>query len=158
MTKAPDDHMSGINALPKATSAWQQARLNAEAARGLYGGKRWSGSQWADASNKPVEWPKAAPSPFGKTGTLSREIDASLKANAPKGHSHARKHADYLEAEIDSTCFSDLFWDSVGGGDGIVTAIFARNGAVYQYELTREEFLEWIDSDSLGQYFNDEIR
>lgn len=117
-------------------------RLDAERARGLTG------------SVKPL-------APVSK---LSRQIADSLNKNNPNrqplaqaGHNSVKvrqiKRAKFLEAGIDSTCFSGLTWTG-----GIATATFARDGAVYEYELTREEFLEWVASGSLGQFFNAEIR
>ena len=59
-----------------------------------------------------------------------------------------------IVANQDSTCFDNLEWN-----DGIATATFANKTAGdWDYEMTREEFLEWAQSDSLGEYFNDEIR
>ena len=60
-------------------SAWQQARLDAEAARGLYGGNRWNGTQWVTANGSPVQRPPKPPNPFGKQGSLSKQLDKQLQ-------------------------------------------------------------------------------
>jgi hypothetical protein len=53
-----------------------------------------------------------------------------------------------------STCFDNLEWN-----DGVATATFTNKTAGdWDYEMTREEFLEWAQSDSLGEYFNENIR
>lgn len=58
-----------------------------------------------------------------------------------------------IEANKDSQCFSDLYWE-----DGVAVATFARTGTTYEYEMTRKEFRDWIRDSSLGGYFNEEIR
>jgi hypothetical protein len=53
-----------------------------------------------------------------------------------------------------STCFDNLEWN-----DGVATATFAnKTTGDWDYEMTREEFLEWAQSDSLGQYFNEVVK
>ncbi len=52
-----------------------------------------------------------------------------------------------------------LFLDNLEWTDGVATATFAnKTVGDWDYELTRAEFLEWAQSDSLGEYFNDNIR
>jgi len=46
-------------------SAWQQARLDAEAARGLYGGNRYVNGQWVTANGSPIQRAPKPPNPFG---------------------------------------------------------------------------------------------
>jgi hypothetical protein len=70
--------------------------------------------------------------------------------SAPKGHN--RK---VMEAEQDSTCFSDLRYSASAGG---VYATFAKDGSQYFYPLSRAEAREWFEDDSLGGFFNAEVR
>lgn len=58
-----------------------------------------------------------------------------------------------IEATKDSQCFADLYWE-----DGVAVAEFARNGAVYEYPMSRKEFKEWIKDGSLGGWFNENLR
>lgn len=53
-----------------------------------------------------------------------------------------------------STCFSDLRWSH-----GVATGTF-QNPTVgtWEWDCSREEFMDWIHSGSLGEYFNDNIR
>jgi hypothetical protein len=121
--------------------AWQAERIAGEAARGLHS---------TGINSLP------------KVSAFKQALAEGLNAKNPNrqplaqvGHNTVSKikHAKHLAAGIDSECFSSLEWEG-----GIATATFARNGAIYEYELTREEFLEWVASGSLGQYFNAEIR
>lgn len=66
----------------------------------------------------------------------------------------------------DSTCFSALKWvpdetrveaDKVDEATGTVYATF-RDGSQYEYQMTRAEFEEWRDDNSLGGYFNEGVR
>jgi hypothetical protein len=52
-----------------------------------------------------------------------------------------------------SACFDDLRYR-----DGTVTAVFAKNGAEYEYDMSLADAREWFDSDSLGEFFNSEVR
>jgi hypothetical protein len=38
--------------------------------------------------------------------------------------------------------------------NGIATAVFAKDGSTYQYEVSRDEFEDWI-SGSQGGWFNE---
>ena len=120
---------------------WMANRLANEQARGDY-----------------VPVPKMGPrgpNPFGEHGSLSRDaMDQQavkerlreLAGKAPKGAT--------IHAKQPSECFVSLSWK-----DGIATAEFYRGGAiVYDYEMDKDEFLDWALSDSLGGFFNDVIR
>jgi hypothetical protein len=53
-----------------------------------------------------------------------------------------------------STCF-----DSLTFKNGVVTASFANPTiGVWEYEMSRSDAKEWFDSDSLGEFFNSEVR
>jgi hypothetical protein len=73
------------------------------------------------------------------------------KAQRPE--ESVEKDGGALVATTPSNCFDDLSWE-----DGVATASFAKDGRVYDYEMSKEEFLEWADDDSLGGYFNDNVR
>jgi len=70
------------------------------------------------------------------------------------GHKRDISRAAELNADTsDSTCFDVLSYR-----DGIVTAIFT-DGSEYQYDgFTLADAEDWFDDDSLGGYFNSEIR
>jgi hypothetical protein len=51
-----------------------------------------------------------------------------------------------------SVCFDSLVWE-----DGTVTAQFAKDGSIYEYDMNRKEAKAWF-SDDLGEYFNSEVR
>jgi hypothetical protein len=141
---------------------WLAQRLADEQARGLYGNKRfdWSTNQWVKPDGTPAKGPKPQ-NPFGKEGTLSKQIDKQLagfekdrqKAVNQEVANKAPKHARLI-ADLDSSVFESVTWK-----DNVVTATFFRGGAiVYYYDVTRDEFVDWVSSGSLGQYFNAEIR
>jgi hypothetical protein len=129
---------------PKAQrDAWQATRLAAERARGQH-------------SSKINALPRA-PNPFGPQGTLAKainepiaatvkakqkELDRSIASKAPKGST--------IHSTVDSTCPADLSWK-----DGVATAEFYRGGQlIYDYDMSLEDFLEWVESDSIGQFGN----
>lgn len=153
MSKIAPDHTAGIRALPKAVSAWQQARLDAEAARGLYGNKRWDpGVGWVNKSGEPVARPKPAPSPFGKEGTVSKQIDELLKTLQPKIEKSHQRHNNFLEADTSgSKCFAELYYSAEDGG---VYGTFLRDGYNEFWQMSRSEAREWFEDDSLGGYYN----
>ena len=108
-----------------------QARLDAERAAGLRRGSTL---------------PKAAPRTLEKITTpLSEEPHYTRAKKANRGG---------LTAEQDSTCFDELVYSQSAGG---VFASFA-DGSDYFYPMSRSEAQDWFDDDSLGSYFNSEIR
>jgi hypothetical protein len=53
-----------------------------------------------------------------------------------------------------SECFASLTYQ-----DGTVTADFiGPTAGIWEFDMSLSEAREWFDSDSLGGYFNDEIR
>jgi hypothetical protein len=52
-----------------------------------------------------------------------------------------------------STCFNSLVY-----ANGEVIAQFAKDGSVYSYPMSRADAKDWFNDDSLGEYFNAEIR
>ena len=115
-----------------------------------------------------VEWTKEQKTAWQRSKIAEAVSKGELKATAnvkrfiadePMLYEHERpegaveQDGDALVATTPSTCFDDLSWD-----DGVATATFAKDGSVYEYEMSEEEFLEWADDDSLGGYFNDVVR
>lgn len=76
---------------------------------------------------------------------LQREANKRVADAAPK---HAR-----LIADVPSTCLESLTWK-----DGIATATFYRGGQVtYEYPMSKDDFVDWISSGSLGKYGNENV-
>lgn len=57
--------------------------------------------------------------------------------------------ARIIEADQPSACFVELYYEG-----GIATATFAKDGTTYDYPMSRSEFREWADDESLGGFFN----
>jgi hypothetical protein len=141
---------------------WLAQRLADEQARGLYGNKRfdWSTNQWVKPDGTPAKRPKP-PNPFGKEGSLSKQIDKQLagfekdrqKAANQAVANAAPKHARLI-ADVDSTCFEDVTWK-----DDVLTCTFWRGGQlVYQYfDVSRDDFVDMV-SGSMGSWFNENLR
>jgi len=62
-------------------------------------------------------------------------------------------HAPKVLVGGDSSCFDDLRWKG-----GTAYATFAKDGEQYEYDMSRADFKDWIESGSLGGYFNANIR
>ncbi len=107
-----------------------QAALDAERAKGLRRGSTL---------------PKQAPTMQKVTTPLSQEPHYTRAKKANRGG---------LTAEQDSTCFDELVYSQSAGG---VFASFT-DGSDYFYPMSRSEAQDWFDDDSLGGYFNSEIR
>ena len=140
-------HMDGINALPKwdrnnPTSysydpanynaadyaAFKQARMDLRA------------KQFANAKAKLAQTLDKANKDFEKM------VERDQAKAAGKGAT--------LHADLPSSVFASLSWK-----DGVATAEFFRGGAItYDYEMEKDDFLDWALSDSLGKYFNEEVR
>jgi hypothetical protein len=108
-----------------------QAKLDAERAAGLRRGSTL---------------PKPAPRTLEKITTPLSEASHYTRAK--------QANRGGLTAEQDSTCFDELVYSQSAGG---VFASFAKGGD-YFYPMSRKEAQEWFDDDSLGEYFNAEIR
>lgn len=80
---------------------------------------------------------------------MSRPVVTSHNGRASVGHNHGAIEAD----TSNSTCFDSLEWE-----DGIATATFLKDGTTYDYPMSRSDFRDWIEDDSLGGYFNDMVR
>jgi hypothetical protein len=134
-------------------SAWQQARLDAEAARGLYGGNRYVNGQWVTANGSPVQRAPKPPNPFGKQGSLSKQLDRQLQKEINRAVATKAPKDATLRANVDSTCLADLTFSKK---DSVATATFYRGGAiVYDFPMSLDEFLDWVSSDDgIGRYGN----
>ncbi len=80
-----------------------------------------------------------------------RALQKELKPAPAKRASRAKT----LEADCSgSTCF-----DALSYRDGTVTASFIGPAAgEWTYEMSRADAKEWFSADSLGEYFNSEVR
>ena len=98
--------------------------------------------------------------PFGPNGTIAKQIDKQLagfekyrqkvvnQAIADAAPKHAR-----LIAEVPSDCLASLTFK-----DGIATAEFYRGGqVVYDYPMSRNDFIDWVSAGSLGKYGNENV-
>jgi hypothetical protein len=67
----------------------------------------------------------------------------------------AAREGKTLVATQPSDCFDELTWKN-----GVATATFTKGGGAgtYDYEMSLDDFLEWCASESLGEFFNAEIR
>lgn len=90
-----------------------------------------------------------------KQSSLTKQIDAALKANAPAPPKagHNSRHRPPMVWDGDSACFSDLRYSPSAGG---VYATFT-DGSSYFYPMSRSDARSWFDSD-VGRTFNAEIR
>ncbi len=133
---------------------WFKQRLAGEAARGLYSP---NGSVARYLAGKPAPAKKAA-EPFANlTKTLDRQvkqaINEALNKHGPtRGEiDSAAKEGKTLVATTPSTCFSDMYYE-----DGACTAVFAKDGYVWEQPMEVEDFLDLAQSDSLGKAWNEE--
>jgi hypothetical protein len=121
-------------------NAWMQARLAAERARGIRG------------SVKPLPEPSALSKSIAKG--LSRGLPkATAPTPAPPKAGHNRR--PLVAPAADSECFSDLRYSPTAGG---VFATFRRDQSQYFYPMDRGEAREWFGDESLGKFFNAEVR
>ena len=93
---------------------------------------------------------------WGRQQDIARAARAAQAAQGitpPKAKRPSR--AKTLVADVSgSECFDSLTYK-----DGTVTASFIGPAAgVWEYDMTLAEAREWFNSDSLGGYFNDEVR
>jgi hypothetical protein len=81
---------------------------------------------------------------------LSREIDKSLKANAPApkaGHNSKRPRALVIDTS-GSSAFDDIRWK---GGEVFYTF---TNGYGYSDAMDKATFRDWQAANSLGEWWN----
>jgi hypothetical protein len=151
------NHMSGILALPRWDPAnptayrYDPANYNAadyaafKAARQAFGQQQLKTAQ---ARSKEVA--KEANKAIKQTISDEQKKQGPTRSEIQK----AAKAGKTLYANTPSTCFASLSWRK-----GVATAEFYRGGAiVYDYEMSLDEFLDWAQDESLGEFFNAEIR
>jgi hypothetical protein len=87
-----------------------------------------------------------------------KEADKAAEARAKQATKEEKKqrhhkHGKTVVADTSgSTAFSDLRFKH-----GEAFATFS-DGSQYSYPMSRDEFEDWAEADSLGSYFNDVIR
>jgi hypothetical protein len=141
--------MARTDYTPAQRSAWQAVRIAAERARGEH----------MRGVNALPRYNKATMDPFGRAGKLAEATNKPIAATVRAKENEITRQVvrkvpkrATLHANVPSTCFSDLSWKA-----GIATGVFARDGSEYEWPCDRETFIEWC-GDSLGQFFNAEIR
>lgn len=146
--RARGAHSAGINALPRAGSPLQSSTKTSSDKFDVSGLTQAQQDKWTAVARKIGSTPsaqsyEAARQKFKEAQQkLSEEVNRAIADKAPK-------HAT-LEATLPSTCLASLTWK-----DGIATAEFYRGGdVVYEYPMTRDEFVDWASDSSLGKYGN----
>ena len=76
---------------------------------------------------------------------LSAKVASAQQATKEQDDSIA-KQIDLLDQQ--RAAIADAFKDERG----------KIGHLVYEYEMSREEFIDWVSADSLGAYFNDVVR
>lgn len=155
MAKSTGAHSAGIENLPK----WDRANPTTY----NYDPANYDPADYAAFKQARL----AKPSNSGATArknSIQEMVSQRLKENFAAGQqgkkqitraqiNEAVKAHKTLEAQLPSTCFASLTFK-----DGIATAEFYRGDVVYEYPMELEDFLDWAKSDSLGEFFNAEIR
>lgn len=139
---------------------WMAQRLAEEEARGLWGGKHfdWSTRQWLKPNGEPISRGTKGPNPLGREGSLSKQLERQLQNEINRAAIDKAPKGSTITANIPSTCLASLTFKVGKEGAGIATAEFYRGGSViYQYEMSKEEFADWINSGSLGKYGNGNV-
>lgn len=157
---ARPSHMAGMDALPK----WDPNNLGAgyRYTPGNYDPQdyqRFKEARLAATERRAAASEKALKKTLADFQKfLDNEVKNAGKAMGEKQGPTRRQIKDAvaagktLWADTPSTCFASLSYS-----DGVAVAEFARGGT-YTYPMELDEFLEWAQADSLGEYFNAEIR
>jgi hypothetical protein len=98
------------------------------------------------------QYSKAQRDEWGAAQDAARAARAAQPAPTPAKRPSRANNKPLIADVGDSECFNSLVWE-----DGTVTAQFAKDGSVYEYDMSRKEAATWFDDD-LGSYFNSEIR
>lgn len=151
------DHMAGINALPK----WDPAKPTKYA----YDPTNYNAADYATFKQARLDYQQQQQKLSAARNkqvmkdankAIKDTISDQLKKQGPSRAelNTAAKAGKQLNANTPSTCFASLSWRK-----GVATAEFYHGSAItYDYEMSLDEFLDWAQDDSLGQYFNAEIR
>lgn len=93
-------------------------------------------------------------------GDLNEKVNKKLEKVMPKPVTkeqlkQAAKQHRTLSAAVDSECIDTLEWR-----DGVAVYTFVKGGGTepYSTEMSLDEFIEWVQSASLGQTFNELYR
>jgi hypothetical protein len=100
-----------------------------------------------DAELKAQGW---GPARFDKLNeAINKQLQKAVnQAVADKAPKHSTLHS-----QVPSTCLASLSWK-----DGIATAEFYRGGQiVYDFPMSKDDFIDWVSSDSIGKYGNAEV-
>jgi hypothetical protein len=169
MAKLPD-HMAGINALPRwdptnpTTYNYDWRNYDAADYAKFKEARQASGQQQlkaAVARNKQIM--KDVSKTINDKFTEEKKKLASGQKKLTLGEiKKAAKAGKHIYADAASECFYSLSWhaDPDGDGtDGTAHAVFNKRdpGDGYDYDVDLDTFLDWA-SDSLGEFFNAEIR
>jgi len=151
---APPDHMKGLLNLPKfnydpknydpaAYAAFKQTQLAAQTTRQAQTAAR------SKALQKEIE----------KTLSDARKgaMQSGKKAMSRDEVTKAAKSGKRLYADVPSDCFDELSWSSKDGGTAHAEFAKRNPDGGYDYDCDLDTFLAWC-SDSLGEFFNAEIR
>jgi hypothetical protein len=126
---------------PAQRQAWQAQRLAAERARGLYG----------DHSKGVLGLPRA--NAFGRESKLNQQLDKQLQKQVNKAIADKAPKGATLHADFSSECLESLDW-----ADGVASFNFVKrnkNGP-YEVPMSKSEWVDWVNSDSIGSTGNDE--
>jgi hypothetical protein len=161
MAKTPD-HMAGLNALPK----WDRANPTTYS----YDWKNYDPADYAAfKAAKQSRQDRNIGRP-ARQQAIQKRISDALKKNYAKRQegkpqptreqiNEAAKAGKPLRADLPSTCFASLTFKQDKDGNGTVFAEFYRGGAInYEYPMELDDFLDWAGSESLGVFFNAEVR
>jgi hypothetical protein len=147
----PPDHLKGINALPSMND-YNTARASAIASgKGVVrtADERRALSAQLEALREKAMTDKNG----GPVKLLSRDLSKESQNEILRHKAMAAGKGAKITANEDSDCLESLTWK-----DGVATATFYRGGAiVYDYEMSKEEFLDWAFSGSLGKYGNENV-
>jgi hypothetical protein len=94
---------------------------------------------------------------MAKKPTLSQQIDAQLKRDAPAKatHNKPRRSKPLIADTSGSECFDYAAFSASEGG---VFVEFAKDGYQEFIPMDRSEAKEFFDADSLGKFYNANYR
>lgn len=154
------DHMKGINALPK----WDPSNPT----KYTYDPANYDRTDYAKFKEARVAHDKAARKESLKRLKAAQKqfakdfrqavMDKTKEAARIKGPTrteidNAVREGRTLVATIPSSCFSEVYYE-----DGVCTAVFARDGYVWEEEMPLDDFLDLVAGPSIGQTWNAEFR
>jgi hypothetical protein len=167
---AQPDHMAGINALPRwdpsnpTKYSYDPKNYNPADYQAFKEARQKFGQQQIKATaerNKQImrDVNKTIKDKFNEE---KKKLASGQKRLTLDQIKKAARGGKRIFADAASECFAELSWraDPDGDGtDGTAHAVFNKrdSGGGYDYDVDLDTFLDWC-SDSLGQFFNAEIR